>query len=78
MLSLSSVLIVKRGEIYLILPLLYIFSTLVLPVVLKLKSEGRKDSKLAPMLKRVKFFGRNVNLDAKNVVSFMTLKITKS
>ncbi len=34
-----------------------------LPVVLKLKSEGRKDSTLAPMLKRLKFLARNVDLE---------------
>jgi len=34
-----------------------------LPVILKLKSDGRKDTTLAPMLKRLKFLGRNVNLN---------------
>lgn len=48
---------------------------LVLPVVLKLKSEGRKDSTLAPMLKRLKFLGRNVNLeDPEKVKEFIASK----
>jgi integrase len=44
----------------------------VLPVVLKLKSEGRKDSTLAPMLKRLKFLARNVDLhDPEKVKAFI-------
>ena len=35
---------------------------IIIPVILKLKSDGRKDSTLAPMLKRLKFLARNVNL----------------
>jgi integrase len=34
-----------------------------LPVILKLKSEGRKDSTLVPMRKRLKFLARNVDLN---------------
>ena len=45
---------------------------LVLPVVLRLKSEGRKDTTLAPMLKRLKFLGRNVDLnDPEKVKEFI-------
>jgi hypothetical protein len=36
---------------------------IILPVILKLKSEGRKDTTLAPMLKRLKFLAKNVNLN---------------
>ena len=36
---------------------------LVLPTILKLKSEGRKDSTLAPMLRRLKFLARKVDLE---------------
>jgi integrase len=43
-----------------------------LPVVLKLKSDGRKDTTLAPMLKRLKFLAKNVNLnDPEKVKEFI-------
>lgn len=35
---------------------------LVIPVILKLKGDGRKDTTLVPMLKRLKFLARNVDL----------------
>jgi integrase len=41
-------------------------------VILKLKSEGRKDTTLAPMLKRLKFLAKNVNLkDSEKVKEFI-------
>jgi len=36
---------------------------LLIPVILKLKSEGRKDSTLAPMLKRLRFLARNADIN---------------
>lgn len=49
---------------------------LVLPVILKLKSEGRKDTTLAPMLKRLKFLGRNVDLnDPEKVKEFIASQL---
>jgi hypothetical protein len=41
-------------------------------VILKLKSEGSKDTTLAPMLKRLKFLGNNADLnDPEKVKEFI-------